>query len=175
MIEFKTQKPKVALLLNDAVEITFTAQKSVLRAFEGLDDKELTVTVKKYSKPRSLSQNAYLWVLLDQVGAKVGQSKEQVYKSYIKDYGVFEILPLKNDAVKSFCDKWSKNGLGWLCEDLGESKLQGFTKIIAYFGSSTYTSEEMKRLIDAVIEDCKELGINTLSLSEIMLLKNDND
>ena len=175
MIEFKTQKPKVALLLSDAVEVTFTAQKSVLRAFEELGDKELIVTVKKYSKPRSLSQNAYLWVLLNEIGIKVGRSKEQVYREYVKDFGVFQILPLRNDAAKNFCDKWAKNGLGWLCEDLGESKLQGYTKIIAYFGSSTYTSEEMSRLLNAVIEDCKELGISTLTLSEIMLLKNDND
>lgn len=177
MIEFKAQnKPKIALLLDNTVEITFITNKSAVAQLEGLkDNEELSVTVKKFSKKRSLSQNAYLWVLLDQIGAKVNRSKEDVYKEYIKDYGVFEILPLKNDAVERFKTNWSKNGLGWVCEDLGESKLKGFTKIVAYYGSSTYTSDEMRRLIDAVVTDCNDLGINTMTLSDIMLLNNDND
>lgn len=175
MIEFKTQKPKIAVLLNNQVEITFTANKSVIGALEGLDDSELTVSVKKYSKRRTLSQNAYLWVLLDEIGQKIGRSKIDVYKSYIKDYGIFEILPLKNEAVEGFKNKWGKNGLGWFCEDLGESKLDGFTKLIAYYGSSTYDSKEMTRLIDAVVNDANGLGISTLTLKDIMLLKNEND
>ena len=175
MVEFKTKSPKIAVLLNNQVEVTFTTNKSVIGALEGLDDSELTVSVKKYSKKRSLSQNAYLWVLLDEIGQNIGRSKEDVYKTYIKDYGVFEILPIKNEAVDSFIYKWGKNGLGWFCEDLGESKLQGFTKLIAYYGSSVYNSKEMQRLLDAVIYDAQELGINTMTLSEIMLLSNAND
>lgn len=176
MIEFKAEpKPKIAVLLDNRVEITFTTNKSVITAFESLTDKELTVQVKTHSRRRSLSQNAYMWVLLDEIGAKVGRSKEVIYKEYVKDYGVFEIIPLKNDAVNNFITKWSSNGLGWFVEDLGESKLQGFTKLIAYYGSSTYTSEEMRRLLDAVVYDAKELGIDTLTISDIMLLNNDND
>ena len=116
-----------------------------------------------------------MWVLLDEIGKKINRSKEEVYKNYIKDYGVFEIIPIKNEAVESFIQKWSKNGLGWLCEDLGESKLKGYTKLITYFGSSTYTSSEMARLLEAIIDDCKELDIETLTMKDIMLLQNDND
>jgi hypothetical protein len=176
MIEFKTDsKPRIALTLTDKVELTFTTTKSVLRALEELNDKPITVTIKEYRKKRSLSQNAYLWVLLDQVAAKVNRSKEDIYKIYIKDYGVFEPLPIRNDAVDRFINNWSKNGLGWFCEDLGESKLDGYTKLIAYYGSSTYTTAELKRVLDAVILDCEELGIQTMPLSDFMLLQNDND
>lgn len=176
MIEFKAEKkPRLALSLDGQAEITFTAPKSVLRDFEGLTDKPLTVTVKEFRQKRSLSQNAYLWVLLDKLAAKVNRSKEDIYKIYIKDYGVWETLPIRNDAVERFKKNWSKNGLGWFCEDLGESKLNGYTRLIAYYGSSTYTTAELKRVLDAVIVDCEEMGINTMPLSEIMLLQNDND
>lgn len=176
MIEFRAEnKPRIALLLDGQAEITFTAPKSVLKAFEGLTDKPLTVTVKEFRQKRSLSQNAYLWVLLDKLGAKLNRSKEDIYKIYVKDYGVFEPLPIRNDAVERFIANWSKNGLGWFTEDMGESKLNGYTKLIAYYGSSTYNSKEMARLIDAVIQDCEEQGIQTMPLSEIMLLQNDND
>lgn len=176
MIEFRAEKkPQIAILLGGDIQITFTAPKSVLREFEGLLDKPLTVTVKEYRQKRSLSQNSYLWVLLDKLAEKVNRSKEDIYKIYVKDYGVFEILPIRNDCVDRFTTNWGKNGLGWFCEDLGESKLSGYTKLIAYYGSSTYNSKEMARLIDAVIHDCEEQGIQAMPLSEIMLLRNDND
>lgn len=176
MIEFRAEnKPRITLTLGDQAEITFTAPKSVLRAFEGLADKPLTVTVKEFRNKRSLSQNAYLWVLLDQLGQKVGLSKEATYKAFVRDCGVFEILPIRNDAVERFINNWSKNGIGWFTEDLGESKLKGYTRVIAYYGSSTYNTKEMTRLIDAVVQECNEQGINTMPLSEIMLLQNDND
>lgn len=176
MIEFKAENnPKLALLLDGRIEVTFTAPKSVLRQFEGLTDKALTVTVKEYRQKRSLSQNAYLWVLLDQLGAKLNRSKEDIYKIYIRDYGLFEIVPIKNEAVDRWVTNWSKHGIGWFCEDLGESKLDGFTKLITYYGSSSYTTAELKRVLDAVIHDCEEQGIPTMPISDIMLLQNDND
>lgn len=175
MIEFKTNKPEFKFLMNGKVEISFITEKSILRAFESLkDDIELSVQVKEYRKKRSLSQNAYMWVLLDEIGKAVNRSKEDVYRELVKDYGVFEIIPLKDEAVKRFNHNWAKNGLGWFTDVLGKSKLKGYTNLIVYYGSSTYDTKEMTRLLDAVINECQELGIQTMTLSEIMLLQNDN-
>lgn len=176
MIEFRTNKPEFKFLVNGKVEISFTTDKSILKQFQDVkDDKELTVQVKEYRQKRSLSQNAYMWVLLDEIGKAVNRSKEDVYKELVKDYGVFEVLPLKDEAVKRFNHNWSKNGLGWFTQVLGQSKLKGYTNLIAYYGSSTYDTQEMNRLLDAVVNECQDLGIPTMTLSEIMLLKNDND
>lgn len=175
MLEFKTNKPRIALLLNNQAEITFTCNKSVIRDFEALKDRELTVIVKEFREKRSLSQNAYLWVLLEQIAIKIGSTKVEVYQNIIKHYGLFEIVPIRNDAVETFKSKWGKNGLGWFCEDLGDSKLDGYTKLMVYYGSSTYDTKEMTRVLEAVVDTCKDLGISTMTLSEIMLLKNEND
>ena len=175
MIEFKTNKPEFKFLMNGRVEISFITEKSILRQLEGLkDDIELSVQVKEYRKKRSLSQNAYMWVLLDEIGKAVNRSKEDIYRELVKDYGVFEIIPLKDEAVKRFNHNWAKNGLGWFTDVLGKSKLKGYTNLIVYYGSSTYDTKEMTRLLDAVINECQELGIQTMTLSEIMLLQNDN-
>lgn len=175
MIEFKTNKPEFKFLMNGKVEISFITEKSILRQLEGLkDDIELSVQVKEYRKKRSLSQNAYMWVLLDEIAKAVNRSKEDVYRELVKDYGVFEIIPLKDEAVKRFNHNWAKNGLGWFTDVLGKSKLKGYTNLIVYYGSSTYDTKEMTRLLDAVINECQELGIQTMTLSEIMLLQNDN-
>lgn len=175
-MEFKADaNPQIRLTLDGKVEITFTTYKSALGGFENLKDKELNVKVTKFATKRSLSQNAYMWALLNQLGEKLGLSKDEVYKNYIKDYGVFEILPIKNEAVERFIRNWSKNGLGWFVVDIGDSKLQGYTKLMAFYGSSTYNSTEMSRVINAIIDGCQEQGINTMSLKDIMLLQNEND
>ena len=175
-MEFKADKnPIIRFTLDGKVEITFTTYKSALGGLDDLKDKDLNVKVTSFSKKRSLSQNAYMWVLLDELAKKLHLDKEQVYKNYIKDYGVFEILPIKNDAATRFINNWSKNGIGWFVEELGESKLTGFTKLIAYYGSSTYNSKEMSRIVDAIVNDCHDQGIDTMTLGDIMLLKNEND
>lgn len=175
-MEFKSDaNPQVRLTLDGKVEITFTTYKSALSGFEKLTDKELLVKVTSFSKRRSLSQNAYMWVLLNELAEKLNRSKDDIYRHYIRDFGVFEIIPIKNEAVDRFKRNWGKNGLGWFVEDLGESKLNGFTKLIVYYGSSAYNSSEMSRVINAIVDDCQEQGISTMSLSDIMLLKNEND
>lgn len=171
MIEFKAEnKPKIAVLLDGRVEVAFFTDRTAISGLESLNGNDLTVSVKEYRPKRSLSQNSYLWVLLNEIAKKVDRSKEDVYREFVKDYGVFEILPIRNEAVESFKYKWGKNGLGWITEDIGESKMKGYTKLIAYYGSSTYNKEEMRRLIDAVVTECEELGIQTMSLADIALL-----
>lgn len=55
------------------------------------------------------------------------------------------------------------------CEDFGEAELNGkkFTHIRVYAGSSTYDSREFSIFIDGVIDECKELGIETMTPDEI--------
>ena len=60
--------------------------------------------------------------------------------------------------------------LGWLT-DAFPSKLPGCTNVILYYGSSCYDTKQMSRLIDLVVEDCKEQGIDTATPAEIALLK----
>ena len=178
MIEFKTFKPRLSISFENPneIEITFTTNKTYAPEILALkEDKVLTVQIKEQTKKRTLNQNAYLWVLLDKIAEKVDRTKLQVYKEYIRDYGVFQIIPIKAEAKESFIQKWEKNGLGWICEDLGESKLEGYVRIVAYFGSSTYNTKEMSRVMDAVIRDCEELGISTMTIKEISLLENEND
>ena len=52
-----------------------------------------------------------------------------------------------------------------------ESKLPGCTNVILYYGSSTYDSKQMARLIDNIIQDCKAVGIETATPAEIDAMK----
>lgn len=176
-MEFKAESnPRISLTLDGRAEITFTTKRGAVYAIEELKDKELLVKIMTYSPKRSLSQNAYMWVLIGELASKLRLSKDDIYKSYIREYGSYEVLPIKAEAVDRFIEVWADRGLGWVCDKLDRpSKLQGYVNVMAFYGSSSYNSGEMSRLIDAVIEDCKEQGIATMELSEVMNLKNEND
>jgi hypothetical protein len=168
MIEFKTEKPVLSFNLKGKLIVSFEADKKLTESLDTLPEKSLIVTIKEYRQKRSLDANAYFWTLCDKVAEKLNTSKEEIYKEKIKECGVFEIVPLRNDAVERYTAMWGKNGLGWFCEVLGASKLQGYTNVITYFGSSTYNSKEMSRIVESIVEDCRELKIPTVDENELL-------
>lgn len=135
------------------------------------EGKKYQAELKEFRKKRSLDANAYFWTLCGSLSAKLGLSKENIYRQYIKDVGDnFTIVPIRNDAVDKWIKNWEEKGLGWVCEIIGDSKLEGYTNIITYYGSSTYDSAQMSRLISLVVDDCKEQGIETMTPQELSLL-----
>lgn len=132
-------------------------------------DKSKKYEVKEVKKRRSLDSNAYAWVLLGKLQEKLHIPKEDIYKSLIKEIGSYEVIPVKNEAVERFRQAWSKNGLGWITETTS-SKLEGFTNIIAYYGSSSYNTAEMSRLIELIIQECKQQDIEIMTQNELKSL-----
>lgn len=156
-IDYKTQKPKILLMLNE---------RESLSSLEELKENKLSIEIKKYRENRSLDANAYMWVLISKLEEKINISKDIIYKDAIRNIGVYEVIPVKNEAVERFIEAWTKNGLGWVCETT-KSKLEGYTNILAYYGSSTYNTAEMSRLIDFIVQECKQLNIETMSRTEL--------
>ncbi len=156
-IDYKTQKPKILITLNE---------RESLSGLEELKEDKLSIEIKKYRNKRSLDANAYMWVLISKLEEKVNISKDVIYKDAIRNIGVYEVIPVKNEAVERFIEAWTKNGLGWVCETT-KSKLEGYTNVLAYYGSSTYDTAEMSRLIDLIVQECKQLNIETMSKEEL--------
>ena len=136
-----------------------------------LKDKELKVQVSVWRQDRSLNANNYCWKLLDEIAQRMHSTKEEVYQDIISKVGVFEILPIRNEAVDNFVEKWKSRGLGWVCNIMRDSKIPNYTNVIAYYGSSVYNTKEMSRLIDEVVQEAQALGIQTKTPQELAELK----
>lgn len=156
-IDYKTQKPKILLVLNE---------RECLSSLEELKKDKLSIEIKKHKNRRSLDANAYMWVLISKIEEKMNISKDVIYKDAIRNIGVYEVIPVKNEAVDRFIEAWTKNGLGWVCETT-KSKLEGYTNVLAYYGSSTYDTAEMSRLIDSIVQECKQLDIEVIPKAEL--------
>lgn len=134
------------------------------------EKKKYCITIKEYREKKSTNSNNYAWVLLDKLAVELKRPKTEIYRRYIKEIGgVSEDLDIRNDAVERFCSAWERKGIGWQTE-LNRSEKEGYTKVTVYYGSSTYNTEEMSRLINLIVEDCKALGIETLSEEELIRL-----
>ena len=153
-IDFKTNKPQLTLEVNERNDFEMLVD-------EMRDKDKLSIEIKPYRQRRSLDSNAYAWVLMDKLAAVLRKPKLEIYREYIRDIGDnCEIVCIKDEAVEKFCRGWNHNGLGWLT-DTFPSKIEGCTNVILYYGSSTYDTAQMSRLIDLIVFDCKENGIQT--------------
>lgn len=154
--DFKTHSNILTL------EVDKDSNIAVRQLLNELDENETYIAeIKKSKRKRTLDQNAYMWVLCQRIAEKVGNTKEEVYRTFIKRVGQFDLLCIQNNALNNFIERWGKQGIGWFCET-DTSKLNGCTNVICYYGTSTYTTEEMKILLDEVISQCKELNISTV-------------
>ena len=162
---YMTGKPMVTLELNE--------KQSALDMVDALSDAEkISLKVDKYRKRRSLDANAYCWTLIGKIAEKTNTPRQDVYRAAIKDVGGnSDVVCAKNEAVDSLCSGWSKNGIGWQT-DTFPSKIEGCTNVILYYGSSTYDTAQMSRLINLIVQDCAQLGIETKSAEEIESLLN---
>lgn len=159
-LDLKTGKAKLMLELNE--------KQSALNVYESLNQEEkLSIDIKKYRNKRSLDANAYFWVLADKLAEHHNISKEEVYLTNIRDIGGnTETVCVKNNTVDKLCKTWRENGLGWITETF-PSKIEGCTNVTLYFGSSTFDSSQMSRLISNIVQDCQAVGIETKTPEEI--------
>lgn len=151
-----------------------TLRVSDNRLFElisDLDEGEYDVTIKKHRQKRSLNANAYCWVLLDKLSAKLNTPKTELYREVIRDIGgVSDMVTIKFEALDRFVADWNSRGLGYqvVADTCG---IAGWVDCECFYGSHTYNTEQMSRLIDLIVEECKLQGIETKTPDEIENLK----
>ena len=123
-------------------------------------DKTKQYEIKEIKKKRSLNANAYCWVLIGEISNALGMTKEEVYRDYIKNKGIYRIITVENDVVSTIVKLWTDRGLGWICE-LSENDIPELTDIICYYGTSSYNTKQMANFVDYVVQEAKNLGIKT--------------
>ena len=150
--------------------LTFELDGDFREQYDTLKDGDVELTVKRFRQKRSLDSNALAWVLIDKIAQRMRMSKVDVYRDHIRHIGgVSETVCVQDRAVDKLTDAWSKNGIGWQTETF-PSKIPGCTNVTLYYGSSTYDTAQMSALIDALVQSCKALGIETMPEEQLQSL-----
>jgi hypothetical protein len=163
-ISYATGKPLLTLEVDED-------RNTLLNLYEELKGSErLAIKIGKFKKKRSLDANAYCWVLISRLAERLNLPKTDIYRSAIREIGGnCDTVCIQDKAVNSLRDGWQRNGLGWMTDTM-PSKIEGCTNVILYYGSSTYDTAQMSRLINNIIEECRQLGIETKSEEEVTSL-----
>lgn len=128
-------------------------------------DKTKQYEVKEVKDNRSLNANKYAWKLITEIANVMRISKEEVYIEMLKLYGQSEMVSVLADIEVSKYFKYYS--------EAGESILNGkkFKHYKVYMGSSEMNTKQMSILIDGIVQEAKQLDIETMTPSELSRLK----
>lgn len=129
------------------------------------EDRDKIFEIKEHKPKRSLSQNAYAWKLINELGNKIGISKEDLYQQMLQDYGQSIIVSLLDEVNPEHYFKYYKK-IG-----NGKTNGKGFNHYRVYKGSSEFSTLEMKYFLDGIIQECEQVGIPTLTDEQISKMK----
>lgn len=133
-------------------------------------DRPYIADIQEYRKPRSLNANAYMWELLGKLSDVIHIPANDLYRQYVREMGVYRAFEIQEGAIGTLEYVWSARGLGWFLDVIDDGANDGFKLVKVYYGSSSYNTKQMAALIDAVVQDCKALGIETETPDEIARL-----
>lgn len=154
--------------INGNQVLSLELQGDFRKSFNELDGKELIANIKPYKEKRSKDANAYMWVLCEKLAQNQGISKDDVYRNAIREVGIFKDFPnMSKDEASTLQIAWGMIGTGWLSEQVDYMPDGEHVLIRCYYGSSTYNSKQMSRLIDYIVTDCKAVGIETMTPAEL--------
>ena len=156
------------------IECPKDKKESVQQFVTSLTDKEYDVTIKQHKELRSIDANSYLWVVSDKIAKAMHDgktTKEDIYREAIRQVGEFEDKPIKTEDVEKHIKMWDLVGEGWFSQELRPSKLKDHTVVRDYYGSHVYDTVSMSILIDYIVEQAKEMGIETKTPQQIAELK----
>lgn len=139
-----------------------------------LKPKPYIAILKEHRKKRSQDANAKMWALINEMSVVLRLPPEEIYQGYIPDVGDnFWIVPVKPEEINERSTDWCRGHIGRMSEDMGPCRieaLKGYHNLKLYRGSSEYDTAQFSRLLELVMQDCRQLGIETLSEQERSLL-----
>lgn len=140
--------------------VTVTVSCDFSKAFDELKDKELSIEIKKAGKGRSRDANAFCWALCSEIGKAMTPplAKEEIYRMAIKAVGVFTPVIVTNWDIDTVKRRWEDKGIGWFVE-ISDKDSIGHTWVNLYYGTSAYTVDEMKILLDWLIDQAEQMEL----------------
>lgn len=139
--------------------------KAIIQWLFDQRDADKLYEIKEKKSKRSLTANAYYWSLLNQLASVMRMDNQECHFLMLIRYGQYEVVSIRSDV--------SLHGYFKYYEVIGNGFVNGkeFTHYKIYKGSSQMDSKEFSVLLDGLISECEEVGIPTLTKTEVERLK----
>ena len=148
--------------------------KDLIFQLARLDDEKIYDVIPHREK-RSLNSNSYYWKLLSQVADKLRISKSRLHNDMLRHFGqrmevdgkpVVVYLPDTEESENTAMESDTVH-LKQTSKTLEGNNGITYRAYVMLRGSSTYTVSEMSVLVSGIVQEAKQLGIETLTPAEL--------
>lgn len=131
--------------------------------YDKTKDKELNIDIKQFREGRSKDANALLWACIGEIAVALRTDKWSVYLLMLKRYGQYTYICVPPQAVDMVKRQWRE------VEEIGDIKINGrdAIQLLCYYGSSTYDTKQFSALLDGVISEMQEIGLEMPTSEEM--------
>ena len=156
-------------------DILFETPEDMTAVIGKISEKELMVSFKIYRRKRSLDANAYYWQLLSRLAEAVGISKNRAHNLMLIRYGqleeydgrlVYVVVPDTPDGAEKALEADTYH-IKPTSEVQASADGTLFRTYKMLRGSSSYNTKEMSELINGLVSECKQMGIETMTPDQI--------
>lgn len=162
-----TGKPIISMEVNEKLQ--------AIQLVDDMHDELLSIKICKASQKRSLDANSYYWLLLNRLAKALGISNAYCHNLMLRRYGTLEefdgqtvywVIPDTDEASRKADEAETYHIKPTASVREGNDGLMYRTYLLLK-GSHDYTREEFKRLVNGLVDECKQVGIRTATPDEI--------
>lgn len=167
-------KQPIIDFMTHRLTLLFEPNEDFGQAYEELKDcDKLSLEIKPYKRKRSLDANAYYWALLTKLAKILRTSNAELHNILLSKYGFMEIvdgrtikvvLPDTDEASKKVMESQVYHLRPTSDTRMGKDGMMYRTYVMIR-GSSTYDTAEMSRLIDGLVDDCRDAGMTDAEIA----------
>lgn len=162
--------------LNGILTVTIeSSQMDPAAAMKLSQADSLDVEIEKHREKRSLDANSYYWLLCSRLAEAMYVSKPYMHNRLLRRYGQIEIIGGQavyivipdTDEAKMEVDEAELYHLKPTSQVKTGKDGKMYRTYMMLKGSSAYNTREMALLIDGLVSECKDAGIETLPPEEL--------
>ena len=156
-----------------------TAKELVFALARIADEDTKVYDIVEHKEKRSLNQNSYYWVLLGKVADKLRISKNHLHNDMLRHYGqrmmiddkcVYVPIPDTEEAERTADENSTVHLKATSSVEVGKDGIT-YRYYVMLRGSHEYNSSEMATLISGLVQEAKQIDIETLTPKELEELR----
>lgn len=115
--------------------------------------KKYSVDIHPYREPKSKDQTGAIWGKIGEIADALYASKEEIYEECLRRYGQSVAMRIPVSALASIESVFR-------LVDVKQEREDGTVFVKAYKGLSQMDTAEASRLLEGVLDECKNMGIS---------------
>lgn len=167
----KARLQNLSFSLDGESVLSIATREDCRGVWDDLHETDVEVTIKKHRKKRGLTANAFYWVTVSQLAQALGVTDAYIHNTMLRQYGqpeiyggkvVYVMLPDTDETAEKTLEAM-ENHLRPTSQIRNGSDGVVYRAYMLLRGSSTYNTEEFSRLVDGLLEACKEAGVRVMT------------